>query len=245
MGTERTENILLRCRDLALGYEGTRIVENLNFDFMQGAYLFVVGENGSGKSTLIKTLLHLRAPLAGTITADTGLRRGDIGYLPQQNPVQRDFPASVREIVRSGCLAREKHRPFYSKEEKIRAEAAMEKLGIAPLATHCYRELSGGQQQRVLLARALCAAKKLLVLDEPVAGLDPVISAELYALIAQLNMENGLSVVMVSHDIPAAVRYASHILHIGHDQHFFGTTAEYLASPIGQVFADPEGGGPL
>ena len=136
MGTERTENILLRCQNLALGYEGVRIVENLSFDLAQGAYLFVVGENGSGKSTLIKTLLHLRAPLSGTITADAGLRRGDVGYLPQQNPVQRDFPASVREIVRSGCLAREKHRPFYSKEEKRRAEAAMEKLGVAALATH-------------------------------------------------------------------------------------------------------------
>lgn len=236
---------LLKCENLSFAYDGVTVVSDLNFTVEEGNYLCIIGENGAGKSTLIKGLLRLKKPSGGRVEMGEGLRATEIGYLPQQTQIQKDFPASVREVVLSGCLNRMGLRPFYSRAEKERARENMEALEILDLQDQCYRDLSGGQQQRVLLARALCAAKKLLVLDEPVAGLDPVISAELYALIAQLNMENGLSVVMVSHDIPAAVRYASHILHIGHDQHFFGTTAEYLASPIGQVFADPEGGGPL
>ena len=202
---------------------------------------------GSGKSTLMKTLLGLRAPLAGSITFGDGLHKNEIGYLPQQTPVQRDFPASVQEVVLSGCLNRCGLRPFYSKAERALAARSMERLGIAPIARRCYRELSGGQQQRVLLARALCATRKLLLLDEPVAGLDPKVTAELYDLVAELNRTDGITVIMISHDIAAAVQYASHILHIGEGQRlFFGTAAAYLNSPVGQMFAprSPKGGDP-
>ena len=218
----------LICRDLALGYEGGAILEHLNFEVQAGDYLCIVGENGSGKSTLMRTLLGLQSPLAGEIRTGDGLARNEIGYLPQQTVVQRDFPASVWEIVLSGCQGRHGLRPFYNNEEKQRARDAMELLGVTPLARRCYRELSGGQQQRVLLARALCATQKLLLLDEPAAGLDPRVTQELYALIRRLHAQ-GITILMVSHDLHAALADADHILHIGSTV-FFGTKEEYLQS---------------
>ena len=224
---------LLTCRDVTLGYEHKVVAEHLSFTVEAGDYLCIVGENGSGKSTLMKTLLHLQPPLAGEIQLGEGLERSQLGYLPQQTEVQRDFPASVGEIVRSGCLNRCGLRPFYHAEERALAQKHMERMGIAHLARRCYRELSGGQQQRVLLARALCATQKLLLLDEPVTGLDPKATQEMYQLVSALNREEGITVVMISHDIAAAVRDASHILHMGeHRALFFGTRAEYLACDL-------------
>lgn len=224
------------CDNLTLGYENTQLLTGLSFQVNAGDYLCIVGENGSGKSTLVRTLLGLQPPAGGTIRFSDGLSAREIGYLPQQTEVQRDFPASVREIVLSGCQSRMGLRPFYQKEERALAESNMEKLGIQTLAERCYRELSGGQQQRVLLARALCATRKLLLLDEPVSGLDPFATNEMYHLIAGLNDE-GISIIMVSHDIDAALRYASHILHIGGST-FFGTAADYAASPIGRRYLE-------
>ena len=189
----------------------------------------------------MKTILGLQAPIGGRILTGDGLRKNEIGYLPQQTQVQKDFPASVREIVLSGCQGRCGSRPFYSKEEKGLAEENIGKMGIGSLAKRCYRELSGGQQQRVLLARALCATRKMLLLDEPVSGLDPRVTAEMYGLIETLNREEGITVMMISHDISAALRYASHILHIG-DSVFFGTKTDYLQSPQGKVFDSGKGG---
>ena len=200
-----------------------------------------MGENGSGKSTLMKTILGLQAPIGGRILTGDGLRKNEIGYLPQQTQAQKDFPASVREIVLSGCQGRCGSRPFYSKEEKRLAEENIGKMGIGSLTKRCYRELSGGQQQRVLLARALCATRKMLLLDEPVSGLDPRVTAEMYGLIERLNREEGITVIMISHDISAALKYASHILHIG-DSVFFGTKTDYLQSPQGKVFDSGKGG---
>jgi len=193
---------LLTIRNVSLGYEGKTVVENLSFAVNHGDYLCIVGENGSGKSTLIKALLRLKAPLSGTIETGGGLKANEIGYLPQQTLVQKDFPASVQEIVLSGCLNRCGLRPGFNKAERRLAADNMEKLGIAPLAKRCYRELSGGQQQRVLLARALCATRSLLLLDEPVAGLDPKVTIEMYALIERLNREDGITVIMVSQISP-------------------------------------------
>jgi len=232
----------LICQDLCVGYDGKAVLQDLSFAVFSGDYLCIVGENGSGKSTLMKTILGLQMPVSGRILMGDGLRKNEIGYLPQQTQVQKDFPASVREIVLSGCQGRCGSRPFYNKEEKQLAADAMEKMQIAQLAKRCYRELSGGQQQRVLLARALCATRKMLLLDEPVSGLDPKATAEMYALIEKLNREDGITVIMISHDIAAAVKYASHILHIG-DAVFFGTKTEYLQSPQGRLFAAEKGGG--
>ena len=229
------------CDQLTLGYENTRLLTGLSFQVNAGDYLCIVGENGSGKSTLVRTLLGLQPPVSGSIRISDGLSAREIGYLPQQTEVQRDFPASVREIVLSGCQNRMGLRPFYRREERALAESNMEKLGIQSLAGRCYRELSGGQQQRVLLARALCATRKLLLLDEPVSGLDPFATNEMYHLIAGLNDE-GISIIMVSHDIDAALRYASHILHIGGGT-FFGTAADYAASPVGRRYLDLGGSG--
>ena len=231
----------LTCQNLSVGYDGKPVLQDLNFEVFAGNYLCIVGENGSGKSTLMKTILGLQQPIRGRILTGDGLRKNEIGYLPQQTQVQKDFPASVREIVLSGCQGRCGRRPFYNKEEKRLATDAMEKMQIAQLAKRCYRELSGGQQQRVLLARALCATRKMLLLDEPVSGLDPKVTAEMYALIEKLNREDGINVIMISHDIAAAVKYASHILHIG-DAAFFGTKAAYLQSPQGRLFAAEKGG---
>ena len=217
----------LSCRNLSLGYDSKTVVENLSFSIEEGDYLCIVGENGSGKSTLIKALLGLHAPQSGEISLGEGLSPSDIGYLPQQTNAQKDFPASVYEVVLSGCLSRRAFRPFYSQKEKAMAEAAMAKLDILPLKKTPYRNLSGGQMQRVLLARALCATSKMLLLDEPVAGLDPLVTEQLYAIIDKLNREEGITVIMISHDIPAATTYANRILHIGTPL-FFGTKEDYM-----------------
>jgi len=225
-------------KNLSVGYDGEAVEQNISFTVEKGDYLCIVGENGSGKTTLMKTLLQLQKPLGGTIEYGDGFKKNEIGYLPQQTIVQKDFPASVREIVLSGCQARCGLRPFYNKEEKKLCEENIKKMGLEDMADKCYRELSGGQQQRVLLARALCATQKLLLLDEPVSGLDPKVSAEMYKLIEDLNKE-GITIIMVSHDIKAALMYADKILHIGHGV-FFGTKEEYLKSKEGQVFLDAE-----
>lgn len=231
----------LECRNLSLGYDSKVIVSDLNFSINKGDYLCIVGENGSGKTTLMKTLLNLHSPVSGNIITGDGLRYNEIGYLPQQTIVQKDFPASVKEIVLSGCQGRCGLRPFYKREEKNIARENIERMGISNLSSRCYRELSGGQQQRVLLARALCATRKLLLLDEPVSGLDPKATSEMYGIIEELNCQDKITIIMISHDISAAVRYASHILHIG-DEIFFGTKEEYLKSSIGGQFTGNERG---
>ena len=219
---------LITCEDLAFAYDGVTVLRHLTFKIEQGDYLCILGENGAGKSTLMKGLLGLKKPSAGTVTFGEDLRAREIGYLPQQTPVQKDFPASVREVVLSGCLSGMGMRPFYGKEEKERADRNMKALEITDLNDRCYRDLSGGQQQRVLLARALCATKKVILLDEPVAGLDPLVTINMYRLIERINKEMGITVIMVSHDMQAATKYASHILHLGEDrQLFFGTCEEY------------------
>ena len=229
----------IKCRDLSLGYDGKVIVSGLDFEIMSGDYLCVVGENGSGKTTLMKTLLGLNSPSGGEVIFGRELSRKEIGYLPQQSIVQRDFPASVREIVLSGCQGRCGIRPFYNSEEKQIAKDNIKRMGLEALENRCYRELSGGQQQRVLLARALCAARKLLLLDEPVAGLDPKATSEMYEIIGELNRE-GTTIVMISHDIGAAIKYADKIIHKG-SRIFVGTKEEYLKSKIGRAFLETEG----
>lgn len=227
----------ITCENVALGYDGQAIVSNLNFSIDAGNYFCIVGENGSGKSTLMKTILRLQSPISGTIALGDGLRANEIGYLPQQTMVQRDFPASVKEIVLSGCQGRCGLRPFYKAEEKMLAKEMMKKMRIDTLENRCYRELSGGQQQRVLLARALCATQKVLLLDEPVSGLDPKATAEMYELIAELNQKDGITIIMISHDIEGILLYASHILHIGQNV-FCGTKEAYLQSEFGKGFAE-------
>ena len=229
---------LLSCRELCLGYDGKEILHNLNFEVNAGDYLCIVGENGSGKSTLMRTILGLQPALSGEILMGDGLKQSEIGYIPQQTLVQKDFPASVWEIVLSGCQSRNPLKPFYSKEEKELAFRNMERMGIRDFAKRCYRELSGGQQQRVLLARALCATRKCLLLDEPVSGLAPKVTEQMYQLIEKLHRE-GITIMMISHDISAALAYADHILHIG-SQIFFGTKQEYLLG--GNGFLPGKGG---
>lgn len=214
------------CRNLAIGYDGKAIVQNMNFSVNTGEYLCVIGENGAGKSTFMKTLLGLQPPIQGEILFGDNLKQNEIGYLPQQTEVQKDFPASVREIILSGCQNQLGLRPFYNRKEKSYAEAILNKLQITDLAEQCYRELSGGQKQRVLLARALCATKKMLLLDEPVAGLDPKAAKEMYYLIQKINREENITVIMISHDIQIAVNYASHVMKIGPNI-FYGTSEEY------------------
>ncbi len=225
---------ILSCKNLTLGYENTVLVRDLSFDVKRGEYLCIVGENGAGKSTLMKTILKLRAPMSGSVIYEDGLDSTGIGYLPQQTVVQKDFPASVYEVVLSGCQSRLGKRFFYNKEDKELALSNMRRLGIEELSGRCYRELSGGQQQRVLLARALCATETMILLDEPVSGLDPKVTLEMYELIAKLNHE-GITVIMISHDIVSAVRYASHILHLG-SGFFYGTTEDYLKSDEGKIY---------
>lgn len=232
----------MQCQGLTLGYDHP-LVTDLSFTVDAGDYLCVLGANGSGKSTLMKTLLGLQPPLGGTVTLGEGVHGGEIGYLPQQTQAQRDFPATVREIVRSGCQSRCGLRPFYSADEKALAEQSMARMGIVHLQKHSYRTLSGGQQQRVLLARALCAAQKMLLLDEPVTGLDPAASQELYQTILALNREYGMTILMISHDTQAALTYASHILYLG-EPVFFGTRQAFLERGASAAHTAQEGGTP-
>lgn len=228
-------------KNVTLGYENTVVAENLNFCLGEGEYLCIVGENGTGKSTLVKTLLGLIKPLKGKVVVNAGGKSNKgAGYLPQQTQAQKDFPASVREVVLSGVLNSGHKSPFYSKKDKAEAIKNMEKLGITHLKKNCYRELSGGQQQRVLLARALCATDNILILDEPVTGLDPAASMEFYETVKDLNRNEGVTVVMVTHDIKNALNYATHILHMEQDGDFFGTVKEYRQSKISDLFLGRE-----
>ena len=226
---------LLSFENVAIGYESNPIVQGINFSVNKGDYLVILGENGAGKSTLLKTMLGLLKPLSGKIVFDTEVKKTEIGYLPQQTVVQKDFPASVWEIVLSGCLARNGIRPFYSKNDKELANYNIERLGLESLKKKCYRELSGGQQQRVLLARALCASDKILVLDEPVTGLDPKVTAQLYEIIDSLN-KDGITIIMISHDLHA-INHANKVLHVGHET-FFGDKNDYLKSQDYRLFMD-------
>lgn len=225
---------LITCEKASFAYEGRTVINDLNLSIERGEYLCVIGENGSGKSTLIKGLLGLLAPVRGRIFYSDGLTRSEIGYLPQRTEVQNDFPASVWEVVTSGCRGRSL---FLNAAMRRTAQQNIDLLGINSIRTHSFMELSGGQQQRALLARALCATKSLLLLDEPVAGLDPLVTREMYDIISMLHEERNLTIVMISHDIGAALKYADRILHMSQSGIFIGTPDEYRHSELGRAFA--------
>lgn len=227
---------LIICKNVSFAYEGNLVLSELNFSVDKGDYLCIVGENGAGKSTLIKGILNLKKPSAGSLLVGDGLKANQIGYLPQQTAAQRDFPASVYEVVLSGRLNKQGILPFYKRLDKEDVIKQLSLLGIDNLKNSCYRDLSGGQQQRVLLARALCASRELLVLDEPVTGLDPIMTADLYRMIAKINEEEKRTIIMVSHDIQGAVTHASKILHLGKTQLFYGKKEDYISSKVGMQF---------
>lgn len=228
-------NKLIQCTDLAFSYDGEVVLKNVTFDIHEGDYLCIVGENGAGKSTLVSVLLGLKSPGRGSIVYE-GLKSNEIGYLPQKTGIQRDFPASVYEVVMSGNLNSLGYHLFYGAAHKERAKRHMKALGIWEMRREAFRELSGGQQQRVLLARALCATGRLILLDEPAAGLDPIVTNEFYELLKKVNREMGIAVIMVSHDIHSALKYATKILHLKQEQIFFGTAAEYENTEVGKAF---------
>ncbi|MCD8025749.1 MAG: ABC transporter ATP-binding protein [Clostridiales bacterium] len=225
---------LISIKNASMGYEGKTVLSDLSLDIYEKDYVCIVGENGSGKTTLMKCLLGLIQPLSGKIEYGSGLKQNEIGYLPQKTVLQKDFPASVSEVVLSGCL-NNRHTLFYSREQKNIAAKNMELTGIYPLRKKCFRELSGGQQQRALLSRALCATSKLLILDEPVTGLDPKATSDMYSLIKDLNRK-GITIIMVSHDVTASVNNASKILHLSRSNYFYGSAHQYLHSDIGKKF---------
>lgn len=222
---------LITCDKATFAYEGVPVVRDLDLTIEKGQYLCIVGENGSGKSTLVKGLLGLLKPAGGSVTFGDGLRQSEIGYLPQRMELQPDFPASVWEVASSGC-----HGLWMNAAKRRRVEEQLALMGVSHLSKHSFARLSGGQQQRVLLARALCATQSLLLLDEPVAGLDPLVTRDMYDVIRMLHREMGLTVVMISHDIQAAVQQADRILHLSHDGSFYGTPHEYRHSEMGSAF---------
>lgn len=229
---------LIVCRNATFAYENYIACKDLNFTIEAGDYLSLVGRNGGGKSTLIKGLLKLKSPISGEVSLGGGLVQNEIGYLPQQSQAQKDFPANVYDVVLSGTLNSLGAKVFYGKREKLLAEEKMEALGIIDLKKKSFKELSGGQQQRVLLARALCSTKKLLLLDEPMAGLDPVVTSDLYNLIGRLNKDFGLTIIMVSHDLLGSVKYSNKILHLDVKQLFYGLVNEYIETDIYKNFKE-------
>jgi zinc transport system ATP-binding protein len=227
--------MLIECQNLSFGYDGHIAVSGLNFSVQSGDFLLIAGENGCGKSTLVKGLLRLLTPMEGSVSFSPDFKQSQTGYLSQQAAAKQDFPAGVMEIALSGNLGKKGFWPFYTHAEKQRAEEKLRLLEITDLKDQCFRELSGGQQRRVLLARSLCAAEKLLVLDEPFAGLDPLISAQLYRLLEKINRETGITVIMVSHEIQAA-ECAKKVLYLQKHQLFFGSMEEYRKSETGRKF---------
>ena len=228
--------MILSCRDVTVAYDSKIAVDHVSFEVNEGEYVCIVGENGSGKSTLLKSILGLVPLKCGSVSFGPEVHRKRLGYLPQQTNIQKDFPASVYEVVLSGCLNRRGLKPFYSKADKEQTVQHMERLGIGDFKKRSFSALSGGQQQRVLLARALCATDKLLLLDEPVTGLDPLVTEELYQLIEQLNRDLGVTIIMVSHDISSATQYADKILHISQSLLFYGDTESYINTELGKRF---------
>lgn len=218
---------VIEARNISMSYEGKTVIDKVSFDVKKGDSLLIVGENGSGKTTLLKALTGLKKIDSGKLSFKNGLKQNEIGYLPQQTEVQRDFPASVLEVVLSGCINKLGFKPFYTKKQKNMAFSAMEKLEISSLSKKCYHELSGGQQQRVLLARAICASEKILILDEPTTGLDVSTAKEFYFFISQLK-QDGMTIIMISHDIKNALECADTVLHLGDSKPlFFGSTQDY------------------
>ena len=232
---------LLNIENLHVKVGEKEILKGLNLKINKGETHVIMGPNGAGKSTLMKTLLHLKSPISGHLHFGEGVSQKDIGYLPQQNQIQKDFPATVQEVVLSGCQSKSFIRPFYNKKEKAIANLNIQRMELKGMEKKCFSELSGGQQQRVLLARALCSTEKILLLDEPVAGLDPHVGQEMYSLIEKLNKEFGITIIMISHDIGGVLKYATHILHLG-EEVFYGTKDEYVNSEIGQRFIQFLGG---
>ena len=230
---------MITCKHITVHNERTLALDDVTFSVKKGEFLTIVGENGAGKSTLVKVILGMTAPDGGSVEVDESTA-GSIGYLPQQSSAQRDFPASVWEVVLSGCIGATGLLPFYSRAQKAAAKANMDMLGVTPFAKKNYRALSGGQQQRVLLCRALCAAKEVLLLDEPTTGLDPLVTKELYATVKHLSSEHGMTVIMVSHDVGAALRYSDRILHLATSLRFIGTPEDYLKTPYGAAFGTEE-----
>lgn len=232
--------LLLKCEHVDFGYENQDAVIDVSLEVNTGDYTCIVGENGSGKSTLMKGILGLLKPTEGKIEISEELKKAGIGYLPQQTAAQKDFPATVFEVVISGCLGKRGNRPFYSPKEKQTALSNLERLGIADLKKSCFRDLSGGQKQRALIARALCATDKLLILDEPITGLDPSAIQDFYNIIRKLNREEQVAILMVSHDMANIVRQAGKILHLQQKALFWGTVQDYLKSGIGNQFLGGE-----
>ena len=220
---------LITLKDVTIAFEGVVAVNGANLTVDKGDYLVIVGENGSGKSTIIRTILGLVRPQKGRVSYGDGLKKNQIGYLPQQTIAQRDFPASVEEVVLSGCITRMGRRLFFAPAQKQLAEEKMRLLDIEKIRKQSYRTLSGGQQQRVLLARALCATDSILLLDEPVTGLDPEATEEFYSIVRKLNRDHGVAIVMVSHDLHGSMRDAGKVLVMNHGVDFLGTVADYEA----------------
>lgn len=234
--------LLLKCGHVDFGYENQDAVIDVDMEINTGDYICIVGENGSGKSTLIKGILGLLKPASGQITMSEELKKTGIGYLPQQTAAQKDFPATVGEVVLSGCLRKRGNRPFYSGKEKKTADYNLNRLGIMELKKHCYRDLSGGQQQRTLIARALCATDKLLILDEPITGLDPAAIQEFYQIVRKLNKEEGVAILMVSHDVQNVIGEANKMMHLDQRVVFYGNTQDYLENRVSSQFLGGEKG---
>ncbi len=227
---------LMRCENLSLAYDGLVALSEVSFSIKEADYLCILGDNGTGKSTLLRAILGLKRLHKGIVSYENGLKKSEIGYLAQQTDVQKEFPASVMEVVLSGCIAGNQRSPFYKKDQKERARKALQTLDITELSKSCYCELSGGQQQRVMLARAICAAKRVLVLDEPTTGLDPKMTTEFFDLMQRMNQEEGVAIVMVTHDIHCATKYSKHILHLGEKTSFYGSCADYRESELGKHY---------
>ncbi|MBQ4354189.1 MAG: ATP-binding cassette domain-containing protein [Clostridia bacterium] len=218
---------LLTCQNLTVGYEGVRLCTDISFTLHTGEYMSIIGPSGIGKSALAGTILGVQKPAEGEVIYENGMQRTDIGCLPQEQVIRSSV--TVREVVLEGCLHHTK-KWFVGRAEKEFAMHNLERVGLADFAKRRFGDLSGGQRQRVLLARALCSAKKLLILDEPMHGLDAYAKDEIFHEIVKIN-ESGIAVMLID-----ANAVDGTVLHLSDRQLFCGSVTDYIRSVPGQFY---------
>jgi ABC-type Mn2+/Zn2+ transport system ATPase subunit len=224
---------VVRFEGVCVDRQGRRVLEDISFSLRAGHFLGVVGPNGAGKTTLLRAMLGLVPIAAGHIEVfgrPPGGASPEVGYVPQRHAVAPSFPATVRDVVMMGRLPRLGWLGRPSAADRDSVARSLARVGMQDRADRPIGRLSGGEQRRAMLAQALCASQKLLVLDEPTIGLDLPAEQSFYALLRSLKEELGLTVIAVSHDLVALAAEADELVCINRTMHVHGNPEEVVHS---------------